>query len=101
MNTSEIISFALSVAKYTTAAADDLAELIKLTGKLHNINERLAIEENVEYLIRKQECIVARINELASKIGASAICGSDPRYATVKLYFGEMSVFADGIGVPY
>ena len=91
----------MDIIKYSSATPDELAELINLTRKLHTINERLCEEDNIESLIKKQERIIARIHEVASKIGASAICGSDPRYATVKLYFGEMTVFADGIGVPY
>jgi len=101
MDTINIISFTLTVAEYTTATPEELAELISLTRKLHVINERLCVEDNVERLLKKQERLESRIKELANKIGASAVCGSDPRYATVKLYFEGMPDFMDGISVPY
>jgi len=101
MNTTDVISFTLSVAKYTTATPEELAELISLTRKLHTVNERLCMEDNVEHLLKKQERLMARIYDLANKIGASAVCGSDPRYATVKLFFEGMPDYEDGIGVPY
>jgi len=101
MDTINIISFTLSVAKYTTATPEELAELISLTRKLHTINERLCMEEDVERLLKKQERLMAHIYDLANKIGASAVCGSDPRFATVKLFFEGMPNFMDGISVPH
>ena len=102
MDTINIISFTLTVAEYTTATPEELAELISLTKRLHAINERLCMEDNnIERLLKKQERLENRIKELANKIGASAVCGSDPRYATVKLYFEGMPDFMDGISVPY
>ena len=101
MQTIKNISFTLTVAKYTTATPEELAELISLTKRLHTVNERLCMEDNVEHLLKKQERLENRIKELANKIGASAVCGSDPRYATVKLYFEGMPDFMDGISVPY
>jgi len=101
MDTINIISFTLSVAEYTTATPEELAELISLTKRLHTVNERLCMEDNVEHLLKKQERLENRIKELANKIGASAACGSDPRFATVKLFFEGMPNFMDGISVPH
>jgi len=101
MDTINIISFTLTVAKYTTATPEELAELISLTKRLHTVNERLCMEDNIEHLLKKQERLENRIKELASKIGASVICGTDPRFATVKLFFDGMPNYMDGISVPY
>ena len=101
MDIANVISFTLEIAKYTNATPEELAELISLTRKLHTINERLCMEDNVERLLKKQERLESRIKELANKIGASAVCGSDPRFATVKLFFEGMPNFMDGISVPY
>ena len=102
MDIANVISFTLEIAKYTNATPEELTELISLTKRLHTVNERLCMEENnVERLLKKQERLESRIKELANKIGASAACGSDPRYATVKLYFEGMSDYMDGISVPY
>jgi len=101
MDTINIISFTLTVAKYTTATPEELAELISLTKRLHTVNERLCMEDNVEHLLKKQERLENRIKELANKIRASAVCGSDPRFATVKLFFEGMPNFMDGISVPH
>jgi len=101
MDTINIISFTLTVAKYTTATPEELAELISLTKRLHTVNERLCMEDNVEHLLKKQERLMAHIYDLANKIGASAVCGSDPRFATVKLFFEGMPNFMDGISVPH
>jgi hypothetical protein len=59
------------------------------------------MEDNIEHLLKKQERLENRIKELAGKIGASASCSNDPRYATVKLYFEGMPEYADGISVPF
>ena len=101
MDTINIISFTLSVAEYTTATPEELAELINLTKRLHTVNERLCMEDNAKHLLKKQERLENRIKELANKIGASAVCGSDPRFATVKLFFEGMPNFMDGISVPH
>jgi len=103
MDTTNVISFTLEIAKYTNATPEELAELISLTRKLHVVNERFCVEEyNTERLLKKQERLENRIKELAGKIGAiGVICSNDPRYATVKLYFEGMPDFMDGISVPY
>ena len=54
MDTTNVISFTLEIAKYTTATPEELTGLISLTRKLHAVNERLCVEEdNTERLLKK------------------------------------------------
>jgi hypothetical protein len=105
MNTADVILFTQSVAKYTNATSEELAELVRLTRELHVVNERLSVEDdNIEPLIKKQRRIENRIEELAGKIGAISVTfifSNYPRYVAVKLYFEGMTDYEDGISIPH